>query len=97
MDQRVAVVARFKANEGADQKLKEVLQSLIKPSRADEGCVKYELHQAINDPALFIFFEIWENKQCLEKHSATPHLQAFRSKAKELLAERDVTLLTNIS
>ena len=98
MDHKVTVVARFKAVEGMDQKLKELLLTLIEPSRSDEGCIKYELHQAINDPALFIFYEIWQSKEHLDKHSATSHVQHFRSKAKDLFAEPpQLTLLTKIS
>jgi quinol monooxygenase YgiN len=98
MDQRIAVVARFKAIKGMDQKLKELLLTLIEPSRSDEGCISYELHQAINDPAVFIFYEIWQSKEYLDKHSATSHVQHFRSQAKDLFAEPpQLTLLTKIS
>jgi quinol monooxygenase YgiN len=98
MDHSIAVVARFKAMEGMDRKLKQLLLTLIEPSRSDEGCISYDLHQAINDPALFIFYEIWQSKEYLEKHSATSHVQHFRSKAKDLLAEPpELTLLAKIS
>jgi len=98
MDRRIEVVARFKAMEGSELKLKELLLGLVEPSRADEGCISYELHQAINDSALFIFYEIWQSKELLDKHSATPHVQGFRAKAKDLLAvPPEVTLLSKIS
>jgi quinol monooxygenase YgiN len=98
MAERVTVIARFRAAEGADRELKELLSSLIEPSRADEGCISYDLHQALNDPALFVFYENWESKELLGKHSATPHVQQLRSKSKALLAEPpEVILLTKIS
>ena len=87
MEDRVAVIARFKAKQGKDLELKELLLTIIEPSRADEGCISYDLHQAIDDPAVFMFYEIWRNKDLLGRHSTGPHLQAFRSKAKDLLAE----------
>jgi quinol monooxygenase YgiN len=98
MDHKVTVVARFKAVEGMDQKLKELLLTLIEPSRSDDGCIKYELNQSINDPAIFIFYEIWQSKEHLEKHSTTSDVRHFRSKAKDLLAEPpELTLLAKIS
>jgi quinol monooxygenase YgiN len=97
MGHSITVVARFKAMEGMDGKLKELLLTLLEPGRSDEGCINYELHQAIDDPALFIFYEIWQSKEYLDKHSTTPHVQHFRSKAKSLLAEPpEVTLLAKI-
>jgi quinol monooxygenase YgiN len=62
MGHGINVVARFKAMEGMDRKLKELLLTLIEPSRSDEGCIDYELHQAIDEPALFIFYETWESR-----------------------------------
>jgi len=98
MNQRITVVASFKAMEGADRKLKELLLTLIEPSRSDEGCIEYELHQAINDRSRFIFYEIWESRELLDKHSAASHVQNARSKAKDLIAEPvEVTLLAKIS
>lgn len=87
MAQTVNVVALFKAKEGMESKLKELLLTLIAPSRSDEGCISYDLHQSIDDPALFAFYETWASRGLLEKHSSMPHLQQFRSNAKDLLAE----------
>ncbi len=98
MSQIITVVARFRAMEGMDEKLKDLLLTLIEPSRADEGCISYDLHQAIDDPALFIFYENWQSKELLDKHAAASHLQHFRAKAKELLAEPPgLTLLAKLS
>lgn len=98
MQEKIAVVARLRAKAGMEEDLKEVLLALIEPSRSDEGCIKYDLHQAIGDPALFIFYENWQSKAHLDKHSATPHLKNFFSKAKALLAEPpEVIVLDMIS
>ena len=98
MDNRITVVARFKAKEGADAKLRELLLTLIGPSRSDAGCIQYDLHQGIDDPSYFIFYEIWESKELLDKHSATSHLQNARSMTKDLVAEPvEVILLAKIS
>lgn len=98
MGEHVTVVARFRAAEGSDRELKELLLSIIEPSRSDEGCISYDLHQALKDPALFVFYETWENKELLNKHSASPHIQQFRPKLKALLAEPpEVTLMEKIS
>lgn len=98
MGHKIAVVARFRAMKGMDRELKELLLALVEPSRSDEGCINYTLHQAVNDPALFMFYEIWQSKEHLDRHSATPHVQQFRSKVKDLLAEpSEPTLLEMIS
>lgn len=95
---QVTVIARLRAKEGLDASLKETLLGLIKPSRSDEGCINYDLHQDPENPALFMFHENWTSKEALDKHLATPHLQAFIDKSGELLAEAlDVTVWKKIS
>jgi quinol monooxygenase YgiN len=98
MDGKITVVARFRAKPGMEDDLKKLLLTLIEPSRSDDGCINYDLHQAIDDPAVFLFYENWRSKEHLDKHSATSHLQDFRSKVKALLAEApQLTLMNMIS
>lgn len=95
---KITVVARFKAKEVSEQKLRNVLLTLIEPSRLDEGRIKYDLHQGINDPTRFIFYEIWESKELLDRHAASSHVQNNIARVKDLLAEPpEVTLLDRIS
>jgi quinol monooxygenase YgiN len=98
MPGKISVVARFKAKDGMEKRLKELLLTLIEPSRSDDGCINYDLHQSIGDPTIFIFYENWLSKEHLDRHSATPHVQAFRSKATDLLADPpELILLEMIS
>ena len=98
MDGKITVVARFRAKPGMEDDLKKLFLALIVPSRSDDGCINYDLHQAIDDPTIFLFYENWNSKEHLDKHSATSHVQDFRSKAKALLAEApELTLMNMIS
>ncbi|MEN6437247.1 MAG: putative quinol monooxygenase [Syntrophobacter sp.] len=95
---KVTVVARFTAKTGMEEEMKKELLKLIAPSRSDDGCVNYDLHQGIENPAVFIFHENWQTREHLSRHSVMPHLQAFRAKVKDMLAEApEVTLLEMIS
>lgn len=95
---RITVVARFTAKRGKEAELKEMLLQLVKPSRADEGCIGYDLHQAFEDPGVFLFYENWQSRELLDRHAASPHVQAFRTGSKPLLAEPpELTLFEKIS
>lgn len=97
MEKQVTVVARFKAKPGKEEMLKKELVGLLEPSRADEGCINYNLHQGIEDPGLFIFYENWQSRELLKKHSVNPHLVAFRERVKDILTEApEITLLEMI-
>lgn len=97
MQGKVTVVARFRAKAGKEDDLKKLLLALIEPGRLDDGCINYDLHQAIDDPALFIFYENWQSRKHLERHSGMIHVRDFRSRANALLAEApELTLLKMI-
>ena len=83
----LTVVATCKAKPGQEAALRHELLALIPITRKEPGCLNYDLHQAADNPGLFLFHENWTSKQHLDDHLARPHLQAFLAKAGELLAE----------
>ena len=97
METQVTVIARLRAKEGKENSLKEILLDLIEPSRRDEGCINYDLHQSDNDSSMFMFHENWTSKEALDKHLATPHLQSFIKESEGLLAKPlDVSLWSKL-
>lgn len=83
----LTVIATLKAKPGLEAALRQELLALIAPSRRDAGCLGYDLHQAADNPAHFLFHENWASKALLDAHLAQPHLQAFMAKAGALVAE----------
>jgi quinol monooxygenase YgiN len=83
----LTVVATIKAKPGEETQLRQELLSLIATTRQEPGCINYDLHQVVDNPALFLFHENWTSKKHLDDHLARPHLQAFLAKANDLLAE----------
>jgi quinol monooxygenase YgiN len=83
----LTVVAMLKAKPGQESVLRQELLALIPTTRKEPGCVNYDLHQAKDNPAAFLFHENWTSQKHLDEHLARPHLQAFFAKASSLLAE----------
>ncbi len=84
---KVTVLARFKAKSGLEEQVRRELLSLVTPTRAEAGCINYDLHRSPDDPALFMLYENWVSMKDLEEHLAMPYLEAFKAKATDLLAE----------
>ncbi|MBI3664261.1 MAG: antibiotic biosynthesis monooxygenase [Acidobacteria bacterium] len=96
-NEKVTVVARMRAKPGMEDLVKLILQQLVAETRTEEGCINYDLHQSTTDPGVFLFYENWENRDHLERHSESAHIQAFRRKAGDLLAEpSEITLWEKI-
>jgi len=76
----LTVIAKLKAKKGCEEQLGGMLRSLIEPTRAEKGCINYDLHRSHEDPGLFIFYENWESRPLWEAHMKSPHLVEFGEK-----------------
>jgi len=92
----VTVVAKLVAKEEAIDVVRAELLKLIAPTRNEAGCREYRLHQDNENPALFIFYENWENPSCLEQHIASPHYQTYIAAVNGLIAEKTVHRMAEI-
>jgi len=84
---QVTVVVRMKAKTGMEVRVRQELLNLLKPTRTERGCMNFDMHQAPNDPSLFLFHENWVSGEDLKRHFETPHIKHWIEEAKALLAE----------
>lgn len=61
---------------GKEAELKEHLLSLTGPTRAEPGCIRYDLYQSPSRKHEFLRFEVWASREALEAHKQTPPLRA---------------------
>ncbi|HET9400254.1 MAG TPA: putative quinol monooxygenase [Candidatus Acidoferrales bacterium] len=78
MNKQLTVIAFARARRSKIAEAREALFALVAPTRAEKGCINYDLHQSDEDPTQFVFYENWESDAALEAHANSPHLQAFR-------------------
>jgi quinol monooxygenase YgiN len=90
----VIVFAGFKAAENKSAALKRELMSLVLPTREEEGCIRYELHQDSGDPAFFMFYEVWRSQEDLDKHLGTPALTRLLGLVPQLCSESPMVRMT---
>jgi quinol monooxygenase YgiN len=83
----LTVIAQIKTKPGKEGQVRQELLSLVAPSREDAGCLNYDLHQALDNPALFMFHENWTSKAHLDAHLQKPDLQAVLARVGQLVAE----------
>ena len=69
----------FIAKEGSVMKMKELLTAMVVPSKAEKGCLFYEIFQYENDRKRFMAVETWENEAALNGHKASSHYAVYKS------------------
>lgn len=69
------------------------LVSMMKASRAEEGCLEYSFGLDISDPSTVVLFERWRDKAALAAHNASPHMAEFqKAMAANPPASRDLRI-----
>ncbi|WP_298516167.1 putative quinol monooxygenase [uncultured Kordia sp.] len=74
---QLTIVAKILAKEGKSTFIQEELIKLIEITRAEKGCINYDLHQDNENENLFLFYENWENRELWQQHMQNDHLAAY--------------------
>ena len=85
-DKSLRVVARITAKPDKVSEVRSILLGLVAPTRAEEGCVVYELLQNRADPTDFTFVEEWASDATFERHHTTEHIRSAFPKLQALVA-----------
>jgi len=86
---KISVLARVRARPGMEREVRRACFALVEPSRQEQGCINYDLHQSADDPCLFMFYENWESREDLERHLETAHAHRFDETTDGMLAEEE--------
>lgn len=73
--QELIVVATITARDGHVALVRAAVDAVVPPSRAEAGCLRYDLHIDLGNHASFIMLEAWRDEAALAAHEATPHFQ----------------------
>lgn len=94
--QPLTILARILAKAEKQELVQAELLKLIEATRAEEGCINYDLHQDNENPNLFLFYENWTSRELWQKHMETAHLAAFKDATDGAIEELVINEMTNI-
>lgn len=78
----------FIAKDECVQELKDLLITMIEPSRAEPGCLLYNIYQITNKPTEFVVVETWENEDYLKAHGQTDHYNHYKANFEPFTADK---------
>ncbi|MCQ9636356.1 antibiotic biosynthesis monooxygenase [Chryseobacterium sp. WG14] len=73
----IFLTAIVKAKPEHLEEIKSMLEALPSASRQEEACIRYDVHQSIDDENVFILNEEWTNAEGLAVHNEQPYSKAF--------------------
>jgi quinol monooxygenase YgiN len=75
---------RFEPQPGKEQQLREELKLLLEPTRAEPGCIRIHLYEALRQPLVFYIHSEWVDEAAFDAHPKLPHMVRFLGLAGEL-------------
>lgn len=93
---QLIIGANIRAKHDQIDLVKAELEKLVPTTRAEKGCIQYDLHRNNDDPAHFMFYEIWESRELWQVHMKAPHLVAYRQATAGAVEEFKLDEMTRI-
>jgi quinol monooxygenase YgiN len=96
MTNKVKIVAVLTAKPNATERLRNLLDGMLAPSRAEPGNLRYDLWRDQTQPGRFVLDELYRDADAVAAHQATPHFQAYLAEIGDL-AERTAFVLDPVA
>ena len=93
----VTLIVALRARPGQEAALEKELHALVAPTRAERGCIAYDLHVSSDQPGLFLQREIWRSLAHHQKHWETAHMKRWGERKGALLASREASFWKQIA
>ncbi|MCC4833815.1 antibiotic biosynthesis monooxygenase [Shewanella sp. 10N.7] len=94
---RLTIVANIIAKADKIELVKAELLKLIEITRAEAGCINYDLHQDNENPAHFMFYENWETRELWQTHMGNTHLAEYMSATEGAVEQFILNEMTQIA
>lgn len=93
----ITVVARLKSRPGSEAQLEQAFRKMIPAVRSEAGTLQYVLHRSVQDPTVFVFYELYQDQEALNFHSKTSHMKEMVTSIGPLLDGRpQIEILTEL-
>lgn len=84
---QLTIVAILHARLGREDELGRRLEELVRPARAEAGCVNYDLHRSNTESGVWVLYENWMSPEALDSHFATEPLVRLLAELDDMLAQ----------
>ena len=93
----LTIVANIKAKADKVELVKAERLKLIDITRAEEGCINYDLYQDNENPTHFLFYENCESRELWQTHMGNKHLAEYVAATEGAVEEFTVNEMTQIA
>jgi quinol monooxygenase YgiN len=93
MTSHIKIVAILTARPGKADALRTLLDTMLAPSRAEPGNLRYDLWTDQAEPDRFVLDELYANSDAVAEHRASAHFQTYLATINDLAERSAFTLV----
>jgi quinol monooxygenase YgiN len=75
----LSIVAIVTAMPGREQELRAAQETLVAETVKEPGCLRYELHQSLDDNRTLVFVERWASEEAWRAHMQGAVIRRFQA------------------
>ena len=91
---RFTILVRFRIADGRMDAFLPLMIENAQASRRDEpGCERFAVLRLADQPDVILLYEIYRDRAAFDEHCASPHFKRFDAATKDMVAEKEVTIL----
>ena len=79
------IIARFHARPGRESEVEAAIREIAAPTRAEAGCLGYQVFRGTRDAALFFIHSRWRDEDAFALHASLPHTVHFLATIEPLI------------
>jgi quinol monooxygenase YgiN len=93
----LTILAQITTAPGKEDLVRAELEKLVPITRAEAGCLQYDLHVDNQRPGFFVFYENWESRELWQTHMNAPHLEDYMATTEGAVANFVLNEMTKIA
>ncbi len=71
------VTAFWEARPGEADAVREIVRQFLPQAQREPGVKAFQIHQSLDEPHKFFFYEVFENEAAFAEHQQTAHFKAL--------------------
>lgn len=91
----IHLIATITIRPGSLETVVAAARPCLEATRAEAGCISYELFQSVEEPEKLVFVERWKDRAALTAHFHAPHLVAWREAGGPYILTRHIEVVTD--
>jgi quinol monooxygenase YgiN len=75
----IIVAGSVRVEPAKREAARAIMEKVITASRGEDGCIDYAYAVDVLDPGVVRVWEVWRDRETLQRHFQTPHLAEWRA------------------